>query len=51
MKLIDRLLAQKARFIDLQEVNEEDVLCYLVAKSKNENLQKYNTERYTYSWI
>ena len=38
MKLIDRLSAQRQRFIDLQEVNEEDIIRCIAAESKGGNL-------------
>lgn len=37
MKLIERLSAQRQKFIDLQEVNEEDLLCCIATRSKNGN--------------
>lgn len=34
MNLIKRLESETPQFINLQEVDEENVLCYIVAKSK-----------------
>lgn len=38
MKLIDRLESQTPKFINLQEVDEEAILCCIATKSKNNNL-------------
>lgn len=38
MNLVKRLESQTPQFIDLQEVDEDAVLCYNVAKSKRGNL-------------